>query len=237
MKPPASSLLLPFEILVNRCIAQDARLSERIARHAGKTLGLTLTSPPLQFYLHFYPASVVLSFENESADAEERHGPGTEQEAAVKDATQSVSAPDGGISGSALAMLQLLLNKGGERALVNPAIQVSGDSEFVESVHGLFRDLEIDWQEPLSRIIGDVPTYGLERFFSGLGAFTRDTARSVRRNLDEYLHEEARLVPPLNQVAGFDSDLDALRLRLDRLQARIDQLGKWLAALESDSGN
>ena len=96
-----------------------------------------------------------------------------------------------------------------------------GDVEFVQSVYRLFAAMEIDWQEPLAQVIGDIPTQGLQQLFDGLRSFTRKTTDSARRNLDEYLHEESQLVPPLHQIEAFDHRLDDLRLRLDRLQARV----------------
>ena len=213
----SSNLLVPFEAIINRCIAQDVKLAEGTAVHSGKTLQLDITVPPISVLVRFYPASVVLSYTSDP----ENVTPDSSSEKAAR--------PDGKISGSALAMLRLLTQREDTRSLVNPAIQISGDSEFVRSVYHLFLAMEIDWQEPLSRLIGDVPAHGLEQVLAGLNNFARGAAGSIKRNVDEYLHEESRMVPPLNQVEVFDQDLDNLRLRLDRLQARIQHLSRQLS--------
>jgi len=214
----SSNLLVPFEAVINRCIAQDARLAAGISRHGGKVLQLDVTVPAISIQVHFYPASVVLSFT------------GTEKSGTLAASGIEVdSAPDGTISGSALTLLRLMTEKDSERSLVNPGIRIGGDSEFVQSVYRLFLDMEIDWQEPLSKVIGDVPTHGLEQLLGSIRDFARGAADSLKRNLDEYLHEESRMVPPGNQVDIFDQDLDSLRLRLDRLQARIQLLTRQLA--------
>ena len=214
--PSLSNLLVPFEALINRCIAQDVRLAEGIAGLSGKILQLDVTAPTASILVNFYPTSVVLAFTSESEKVTSGSPSG------------ELFQPDGRISGSALAMIGLLTEKNQSRSLVNPAIQISGDSEFVQSVYRLFLDMEIDWQEPLSRLIGDVPTHSLENLLNSLNDFTRGTANSIKRNVDEYLHEESRMVPPRSQVETFDQDLDALRLRLDRLQARIQKLFRQL---------
>ncbi len=215
----SSNLLVPFETLINRCIDQDIKLAEGIARHSGRALQLDITSPTVSVQVHFYPASITLSFAPSLLS--ETPGPSIEGEAAEL---------DGRISGSSLAMMRLLTERNEARSLVNPAIQISGDSEFVQAVYRLFLDMEINWQETLSRLIGDVPTHGVEQFLRSLGEFGRSTVASVRRNVDEYLHEESRVVPPRNQVEVFDRELDALRLRLDRLQARIQLVERKLQA-------
>lgn len=213
MKSPLSSnLLVPFESVINRCIAQDMKLAEGLSRHSGKILQLDVTAPAISVLVHFYPASVVLSFTTDGED----EPPATPE--------TTLPRPDGRISGSALAMMRLLTERNEARSLVNPAIQISGDSEFVQSIYRLFLEMEIDWQEPLSRLIGDVPTHGLEQLLSSVNDFARGSVSSLKRNIDEYLHEESRMAPPRNQVNAFDRDLDDLRLRLDRLQARIQQL-------------
>jgi ubiquinone biosynthesis protein UbiJ len=244
MAPRSSSLLIPFETLVNRCIAQDIRLAEGISRHAGRILLIQVTVPTLSIYLHFYPGSVILSFDP-PAPLPDRDGPadspdpmgaqtgsadftGTRESPAAGPPFTASRGEDACISGSALAMLRLLTDRSDTRSLVNPAIQISGDVEFVQSVYRLFAAMEIDWQEPLSQVIGDVPVQGLQQLFDGLRSFTRKTADSARRNLDEYLHEESRLVPPLHQVEAFDQGLDDLRLRLDRLQARVQRLASGI---------
>ncbi|MCP5347294.1 MAG: hypothetical protein R3F41_17240 [Gammaproteobacteria bacterium] len=219
----SSSLLLPFESLVNRCIGQDMKLAEGISRHSGKTLQLQCTMPALDIYVHFYPASVTLSFAAEDPRVETTAaGHRYANQTVDPNADAEPSAADARISGSAVTLLGLLTDR--NRSLVNPALQISGDVEFVQSVYRLFTGMQIDWQEPLSRIIGDVPTHGLQQFLDRLKTATQQTADSVRRSLDEYLHEESRLVPPPNQVEAFDRELDALRLRLDRLQARVQLL-------------
>ena len=122
---------------------------------------------------------------------------------------------DGKISGSASSLLGLLMNRGATRPLVHPDVQISGDSEFIQEIHQLFSAMEIDCQEPLSKLIGDIPTHSLSQLLEKLSAFTKDSARAIKANIDEYLHEESRMMPPLNQVEMFDQDLGSLKLKLD----------------------
>lgn len=210
--PFSSSLLLPFESLANRVIAADPNLSERVSRLAGKTLLVEVSTPRLGIVVRFYPASISLA----------AHQPDS------TDQDSQALQPDGTITGSATTLLGLL-KRSAAKPLVNPGLKISGDVEFVQAVYDLFLDLEVDWQEPLSRFVGDVPVHALERFIQELSGFARQTSSSIVRNVDEYLHEEAQLVPPLNRVQAFDQDLDALRLRIDRIDARLAQLQQRLA--------
>lgn len=206
-----SALLAPVEALANAGIKRDLKLARALATHAGRLLEIEVVSPPARILVHFTDAGVRLGLRPNDA-------------AGVKAGTRDDLQPDAGISGSAAALMSLMLDPTRSQAVVNPALKVTGDSEFVAQVHRLFRDLEIDWQSSLADLIGDVPTHMLEELLSGVSRLARDSARAARRNIDEYLHEEVRLVPPPNQVAMLDQQLDSLRLRLDRLEARVCQL-------------
>ena len=248
-KSPSSNLLAPFEALINRCIAQDVKLADGIASHSGKSLQVEVTTPSISILIHFYPSSVLLTFADEQKTG--AHDPSASDDISQPWATDQVSksteysrssansdsqhaAAEGKIRGSALAMLGLLTERKDRRALVNPNIEISGDSEFVQGIYQLFLEMEIDWQEPLSQLIGDIPTQGIEQLVNGLRNLTLGAAASLKRNVDEYLHEESSLVPPLSRIESFDQDLDSLRLRLDRLQARIQLLAAKLADLSGE---
>ena len=53
-----------------------------------------------------------------------------------------------------------------------------------------------------------------------------DQKRKTRmpRQLEEFVHEEARLSPPRLEVEDFYRDLQELGLRVDRLQSRAERL-------------
>ncbi len=53
----------------------------------------------------------------------------------------------------------------------------------------------------------------------------------MRRNVRDYLSEEARLVPTALEVDSFSNRLDHLRLGIDRLEAKTELLQRRLALL------
>ena len=58
----------------------------------------------------------------------------------------------------------------------------------------------------------------------GLFSWSRQAGDSVLRQLEEFIHEEARLAPPRAEVEDFYDDIDKLGQRVDRLAARIVRL-------------
>ena len=206
----SSALLAPFELVVNQCISRDRKLLEKLPGHTGKVLEIEVLTPGINIFVCFYPGSIRLSFVNEDEEN-----------------------IDGKITGSASDLLGILANRSSNRPLVNQGVQISGDNEFIQDVFNLFESMEIDWQDPLAAVVGDVPVHGLETLLGKLFAFTRETAQAVTGNIDEYLHEESRVTPPLNQIDIFDQDLDALKLNIDRLTARKQLLEQRLEEFEA----
>ena len=51
-----------------------------------------------------------------------------------------------------------------------------------------------------------------------------DTAHAMRLNTQEYLQEEARLVPAEAELKAYLDAVDDLRMDVDRLEARLKQL-------------
>ena len=223
MSPLVTSVLLaPFESLINQCIKHDNVLLEGLSEHAGKTLQINVTNPKLSFYVHILDTCITLASTNDVFDIN-------------TDMTgEHVESAQGQITGSASAFLGIMTTQQAQAPLVNPNLQIEGDAEFVQDIYKLFSALDVDWQEPLSTVVGDVPVHGLETLISNLVSFGKQTTKTIIENVDEYIHEEARYVPPLNQVEIFDKDLDKLKLQLDRLAARQAELERALHSSDSD---
>jgi ubiquinone biosynthesis protein UbiJ len=217
-----SALLAPFESITNQCIKQDKFLLQGLSAHSGKTLQVNITSPDFGFYVHFLETGVSLAGIDEYTNTEN---------STIENSTNLVN---GQITGSASALLKILTADTAQQPLVNPDLQIDGDAEFVQEIHELFSAMEVDWQEPLASVIGDVPVHGIEKLISDLVDFGKQSTKTIVENIDEYLHEEGRFVPPENQVEIFNTDLDDLKLKLDRLTARQLQMDRKLATFESN---
>ena len=190
-----SAALLPVEHTLNQVLAADPFSQRRLAKFSGKVLHIECQLPALDIFVLILPRGLRLS--------------------ATCD-----QAVDGKISSTASNLLTLLLNKQDALPLANPTLQVSGDALLVQEVYEIFAELNVNWQDPLSLVIGDVATWQLESSVKNFAAWSGEAAASVVANLDEYMHEEARLIPSQAELDAHTSRLESLKLRIDRLQAR-----------------
>ena len=81
--------------------------------------------------------------------------------------------------------------------------------------------LRPDLEEPLSRLIGDVPAYGLGSLVRRALGYASDSSRTVARNAGEYFTHERRELVTRAEAGEFLDGVDRLREQADRLEARV----------------
>lgn len=195
-----SGLLAAAERIANTLVEQDHRLESRLSPLAGHVFELNLTAPPLRCFLII-------------------------QEVAPRIRLTQVWAESASASftGTPLDLLGML-GKDSASALRDGRVKVEGDMELARQLQAALSASSIDWEYQLSRLIGDVPAHGVGE----LGRRTAETLRqgsdSLFQDIDEYLHQERRSLPAVQEVEDFYADIDALRLHVDRLTARLAKL-------------
>jgi len=132
--------------------------------------------------------------------------------------------PDAHIKGTPLRLVHLALSQD-RHSFFADDVTIEGDAAIAEQVILLFDQLEIDWEDYLSHWIGDVPAYHLGRIGKKLKNWRRESCDTLTQNLNEYLHEEIHWFPPREAVQDFFSDVDQLRIDVDRLEAKMNQRG------------
>jgi len=129
-----------------------------------------------------------------------------------------------GIRGSASDFAELAGAEDAAAALINGNIELTGDSAPLMELQRIIASLDLDWEAPLVDALGDVPGHQLAQAMRGVFGWGQQASRSVQRQLEEFIHEEARLSPPRQEVEDFYRDVEQLGQRVDRLQAKIQKL-------------
>jgi len=144
-------------------------------------------------------------------------------------AVGATKAVDATISGSPLALLRLAVPRAasGRPARGSGAV-VSGDAEIANSYRELLAFARPDFEEELSRLIGDVPARALSQFAEMAVEWARRTRRTAGENVAEYLQEESRDLVNKPELEEFLHGVDTLRETADRVDARIARLEQRL---------
>jgi ubiquinone biosynthesis accessory factor UbiJ len=100
----------------------------------------------------------------------------------------------------------------------------AGDAELAAALQYLARHLEWDVEEDLSRVVGDVAAHRIAGGARDFVAWQKEAAVRLGQNFAEYLTEEAGVIAPQAEVAGFARTVDDLRDAVERLEKRIAHL-------------
>ena len=129
------------------------------------------------------------------------------------------------IAGPPLALLDLFARREGAAAAPNAErVHITGDAEIAARYRELLELARPDWEEELSRLIGDLPARRLSLAARAALSWARGFARTARANVAEYLQEESRVLVSRPEVEEFLGQVDVLRETADRVEARIARL-------------
>jgi len=196
-----TAALAALEAALNRALTLDPAGQQHLARLAGRTFAIECTAPVIHVYLQ----------------------PGAER-------TRLLGYYDGPVTtrvrGSASDFAELAGASDPAATLINGNLVLQGDSAPLIELQGIIGRLDLDWEAPLVNVLGDVAGHQLAQFLrAGFSAGTA-ASTSLLRQLEEFIHEEARLTPPRLEVEDFYGDVQALQQRVERLGSRLERLRK-----------
>lgn len=104
-------------------------------------------------------------------------------------------------------------------------IDVSGNARLADTVMLLARHLRWDFEEDLSRVVGDVAAHRLAEVVRGFAAWQADAAGRLTETLSDYLAGESRLLVRRGELQELAREAAGLRDALERLEQRMRRLG------------
>ncbi|MFN3586944.1 MAG: SCP2 domain-containing protein [Moraxellaceae bacterium] len=204
---PQVLALKALEGALRQALALDPATQARLAAFAGKRLYIETRTPALGLFVWLEADGVHLRTEGD------RH-------------------PHATIEAPSFELLKMALSD--EAHFIGGPVQVAGDVVLVQELHAIARDLDIDWETGLARLLGNNLSYPVSRGLRGLFGFAERTARVFLRNTGEYLREEKELVPVRWEVDEYLNDNQDLRADIERVEARLARMKKRVAKLEED---
>ena len=195
----SQALLAGIERSLAAALARDPLTARRLAALQGKVIAIGGSEPDWQLFLLPAEARIdlMLAYEGE-ADC-------------------SLSAP------SAL-LVRLLVSDQRQALLQDPQVQLSGDSQVLVSLQNALGGLRLDGEAELARWLGPVPAHALADLLRDGWQWGGQVRQSLGRSLSEYLTEESRQLVGQAEAEVRAEQLYQLRLDLERLEARVQQL-------------
>lgn len=139
------------------------------------------------------------------------------------------------IVGKASEFAELFTAEDPTSTLINSDIKLKGSSAPLIELQKIVRHLEIDWEEPLADIVGDAAAYRIGQSLRELGRWGAKVPKSLARQVEEFIFEEARLTPSRLEYDDFVDDLANLHNGIERAKAKLDRLIARAAAARGDA--
>ncbi len=200
-------LLDTLEALFNRYLALDPEVADQLGELDGRCLEFDLSTPRLTLYVLPRAGAIDLRARCERA-------------------------PDCVVRGSALALYRMVRSPNPAELLSRGEVEILGESHVLQRFADILKQLEIDWEELASKVVGDFAAHRLGSAARGLRRWLADSLEALRLDTREYLQEEAELLPTRDEVQDFVAAVDRLREDLDRLAARVRRLERRLRPAE-----
>lgn len=103
-------------------------------------------------------------------------------------------------------------------------VQIEGNARLAQEVLHLARHLRWDFEEDLSRLVGDAAAHTMAGAARSFAAWQADALQRLGEGFMEYAVEESRLLAPRAQFAAFSAEVARLRDALERMEKRLERL-------------
>jgi len=195
-----------LEQALNAALALDPKTLERLARLQGRVIAIELSGTGIRLLLAPEQSGLRLM----------SHYDGT---------------VDTTLRGAPFALLRMGTGRTGE-GMFKGGVEIDGDVELGQQIQRVFEKLDIDWEEHLSRLTGDIVAHQVGNAVRGLFAWGERSAEHLGQDTADYLQEETDILPVPWEVEGFIEAIDALRSDVDRMEARVKRLARLLESEE-----
>jgi ubiquinone biosynthesis protein UbiJ len=194
-----------LERVIQQALALDPATQQRLERYAGKRIYVETRAPAL---------GILVCLESDGIHLSPEEGP----------------HPHATVEAPSFELLKMALAR--DAHFIGGPVKVNGDVILVQELHSIGRQLDIDWESGLARLLGDTVSYPVSRGLRHLFGFANRVANTLLQNTGEYLREEKELVPVRWEVEEFLSDNRDLRADLDRVESRLARLKRRLDKFE-----
>lgn len=185
-----------MEPLANRILSDDPHVKSQISRYQGQVVRIEIEDLSLSIDLVPSPEGLMLM------------------------PSKTVKA-DVCLKGSSRAFLHLLNqspNKGKSRF---KDLKLEGDFELALGLSRAFSELHIDWENLLAKPLGQSAAHDVVNVGRQFKRFACDVVDKIGQDVRRSLQTGLEVCPHATAVDDFCQEVDALKLSVDRLEARL----------------
>lgn len=191
-----------LESTINLALQQDQTSLKKLGRLQGKIICFEFTDLEISLYLLPHQQGIQIHYlHDQSADTTLR--------------------------GSTLAFMNMSLGDS-TQSLFSGEVRITGDIELGQHFKAIIDQLDLDWEEWLSRYTGDLIAHKAGNIFKDLNSWRVEAINTLKLNSREYLQDEGLLTPFSSELSEFAAEISQLRDQSARLEARLSRLQKQI---------
>jgi ubiquinone biosynthesis protein UbiJ len=198
MKLPAG-VISGLESAINRYLRLDPDAAARMAQLEGRCIALELRG--LEIMLFILPG-----------------------EQGIRLADRCEGEADTVLRGTPLGMAQLGMGGNTGKTLFSGEVVIEGNVETGQAFKAILDEMDIDWEEQLSKLTGDFMAHQLGNAARHARRFLQHGRKTLEQDISEYLQEEMRVLPSRIETENFSAGVSRIGMDVDRLEARIKRL-------------
>jgi len=130
------------------------------------------------------------------------------------------------LRGTPMALLRMGLTDEADKQLLSGQVSIEGDIHTGQTFSHILHDIDIDWEEHLSHLTGDVIAHQVGSSIRRLLHWGQQASDTLLQDTAEFLEEESELVSKPYEIEDFTRAVDTLRDDVERLSLRIERLKK-----------
>jgi len=190
-----------LERALNATLAMDPASVQLLAKLDGRVIAMNIESIDGSFYLLPHCERVTIEINHDQN-------------------------PDIVIKGGLLAYVRSATASVRGSANPDQLLEISGDAHSVAVLRDFLRSLQLDFEEQLSSLIGDMPARQAGNQIRSFAEWAEQVGQSIAVNTGEYLTEEKQLLVARPRIDRFLIAVDQLRNDTERLASRLGTLEK-----------
>jgi ubiquinone biosynthesis protein UbiJ len=194
----ATGFTAGLELLLNSALKLDPESLESLQSFDGKVIQIKLLGLELDFYLQVSPQGIMLM-------------------------NQYAGEADTILAGRPLKFAEMALGDA-QKVLFSGDVTITGDVELGQNFKRWIDKLDIDWEEQLSTVTGDVVAHNAGNLIRSTTAWGLQALTILSQNTADYLKQESEQLPLENDMADFVNQVDEFRDSVARLEARLSKL-------------
>lgn len=146
------------------------------------------------------------------------------QQSYFEEVNQEQDAADVDIDISLKVLPDYLLGTDPDKLIKNGDIEIKGDTHIASVLQNTLKEIEIDWEEIISKYTGDAVAYQIGKGARELHAFGVRLRDNLRQDMRDYLQDNVQVSATQEEVDQFIKEVDTTRAQVDRLEARLNRL-------------